>query len=210
MNPIINCASLITQIFFPTLPQPIFSPLFYSLLPLLILPNNPFLISGFVLNTCPNSNPFHHLFFMTLNLSPNLILKLTPQTATYFHHSFYSPHFSHFMKSSSTFVPMTLIAFDLFHWGTYRCEWKECCFDIFPDFQGFIRHVYFHTFHTKIKSIGSIIIKKDKLNPCMLDSSSRNMIPDLPERFHCGWEGCKVDWSICTIFNWFDGFFVLF
>ena len=35
-----------------------------------------------------------------------------------------------------------------------QCLWTECGHEIGDDFLELMRHVYFHAFHTKIKSIG--------------------------------------------------------
>ena len=57
---------------------------------------------------------------------------------------------------------------------------------------GYLRHVYFHIFHVKIKCIGALLIQKSETEGCSLDSQSRNLIPELPEQLQCRWEGCGV------------------
>ncbi|KAJ8316430.1 hypothetical protein KUTeg_006444, partial [Tegillarca granosa] len=56
----------------------------------------------------------------------------------------------------------------------------------------FHRHSYFHCFHIKIKNIGQLLIEKTKNQGCLLDTQSRNLIPELPERLQCGWKQCDT------------------
>lgn len=76
--------------------------------------------------------------------------------------------------------------------GGFECAWRECGHDTFPGFPEVMRHINFHAFHVKIKSQGMILILKNNLRGCMLDSASRNMIPELPDRLVCGWVHCQV------------------
>lgn len=63
-----------------------------------------------------------------------------------------------------------------------NCAWRLC--DFFtqdrPEFQ---RHVHFHSFHTKIKYKGELMIKETKVNPCFLDEGQRNIVPDVVDAF---------------------------
>ena len=55
------------------------------------------------------------------------------------------------------------------------------------------RHTLYHTFHTKLKSIAPLVKNAGKVTQCcMLDKSSVNVIPDLPEQLACGWNSCTV------------------
>lgn len=74
--------------------------------------------------------------------------------------------------------------------GCFNCKWRKCNVAVIGHISDFTRHVYFHTFHTKIKSTGSLLIQKLSLQPCKLDGQSCNLIPDLPERLQCGWIQC--------------------
>lgn len=77
------------------------------------------------------------------------------------------------------------------------CMWEECDnknseleYDSRPEL---LRHAWFHGYHTKIKCIGSNMLKRNlNLDQCAFDSSSRNLIPDLPQSLDCGWQGCGV------------------
>lgn len=76
--------------------------------------------------------------------------------------------------------------------GEVRCEWRNCNQVAQSDFKELARHVYFHGFHIKLKNFGMNITLKKKLMACAMCSDSRNIIPDLPESFHCGWKYCEV------------------
>lgn len=73
-----------------------------------------------------------------------------------------------------------------------HCHWRECSSDIDGEASCYLRHVYFHLFHVKIKSIGSLLLQKTGRQPCLYDIQSRNMIPELPECLQCGWQDCHV------------------
>ena len=63
----------------------------------------------------------------------------------------------------------------------------------------------FHGFHSKLKQIGSTVLrtfndnlkKKESVHPiqdtpkCNLDEQTRNEIPDLPIEFQCSWDKCQ-------------------
>lgn len=74
--------------------------------------------------------------------------------------------------------------------GCFNCKWQNCDVAVIGHISDFTRHVYFHTFHTKIKCIGNILIRTLGLHACTLDGQSCNLIPDLPERLQCGWFQC--------------------
>ena len=74
-----------------------------------------------------------------------------------------------------------------------ECFWRDCGFE--QNFQTFIelqRHVYFHAFHTRLKSIGASLSAKNDLPACQFDSANRNNLPELPDRLRCCWHGCDV------------------
>lgn len=73
-----------------------------------------------------------------------------------------------------------------------HCHWRECSSDIDGEASCYLRHVYFHLFHVKIKSVGSLLLQKTGRQPCLYDTQSRNMIPELPECLQCGWQDCHV------------------
>ncbi|XP_064611098.1 histone H4 transcription factor-like isoform X2 [Liolophura sinensis] len=76
--------------------------------------------------------------------------------------------------------------------GLFECKWRECGSHVSGQTTDFNRHVYFHAFHVKIKNVGTAVVEKSKLTPCQMDGQSRNLIPELPERLHCGWSMCEV------------------
>ncbi|GAB1598657.1 histone H4 transcription factor-like isoform X1 [Argonauta hians] len=74
--------------------------------------------------------------------------------------------------------------------GCFNCKWRNCDVAVIGHISDYTRHVFFHAFHTKIKCIGSMLVKNLELHACTLDSQSCNLIPDLPECLQCGWTHC--------------------
>jgi len=73
---------------------------------------------------------------------------------------------------------------------TFGCLWQGCGFETTNSGE-IIRHLNFHSFHTKIKSHASSILEETKINHCTLPRNQRNVLPQLPEcDFQCYWEGC--------------------
>jgi len=73
------------------------------------------------------------------------------------------------------------------------CHWRDCGHE--QSFQTLIevqRHVYFHAFHTRLKSIGASLSSKNGLPICQFDSSNRNNLQELPDHLKCSWHGCEV------------------
>lgn len=81
----------------------------------------------------------------------------------------------------------------------------ECDCLSFECVDTFKRHVRFHAFHTKLKQIGQNVLKtleekkKDSednndqqpVPKCNLEELTRNIIPELPLKFECGWSNCN-------------------
>ncbi|XP_050702214.1 histone H4 transcription factor-like [Eriocheir sinensis] len=80
----------------------------------------------------------------------------------------------------------------------YLCYWRECEFSCSAK-EEMDRHVYFHAFHTKIKSIGAVIME-ERDEKCILDSHGRNLIPEVPEPFQCLWDDCNVEFASAHTF----------
>ena len=63
-----------------------------------------------------------------------------------------------------------------------------------------VRHINFHSFHTKIKCHGLNMLTSHGLQPCLLDPAQRNIVPDLSELLQCDWLGCQLgshlDWEL--------------
>ncbi|XP_013378915.1 histone H4 transcription factor isoform X2 [Lingula anatina] len=73
-----------------------------------------------------------------------------------------------------------------------KCKWRECGYLAERDHFDYLRHTYFHCFHVKIKCFGmTMLLQSESKQGCMLDSATRNMIPELPERLQCGWKECE-------------------
>lgn len=75
----------------------------------------------------------------------------------------------------------------------YLCYWRECDFACTTK-EEMDRHVYFHAFHAKIKSVGALLLQEVN-EKCILDSSGRNVVPEIPEVFQCMWEDCTTKFA---------------
>ncbi|WAR05551.1 HINFP-like protein, partial [Mya arenaria] len=64
-----------------------------------------------------------------------------------------------------------------------RCHWRECRSEIDEEAVYYVRHLYFHLFHEKIKCVGTLLLAKTGRENCLFDTQSRNMVPELPESF---------------------------
>ena len=71
----------------------------------------------------------------------------------------------------------------------YCCLWRNCGYAS-PLKDEIVRHINFHTFHTKLKYHGSSIWKDTGIEPCNIGTHQRNVIPELSEPLVCQWEGC--------------------
>ena len=71
------------------------------------------------------------------------------------------------------------------------CLWAECGFEALSS-EEMVRHINFHSFHTKIKCHGLNMLTSHGLQPCVLDPSQRNIVPDLTDPFQCEWAGCEL------------------
>ena len=71
----------------------------------------------------------------------------------------------------------------------YCCLWRNCGY-VTQSKDEIIRHINFHTFHTKLKSHGATIWKETGIDPCTIGTNQRNVIPELNEPLVCQWEGC--------------------
>ena len=72
----------------------------------------------------------------------------------------------------------------------FGCLWAECGFECVNSAE-MVRHINFHSHHTKIKCHGLNMLASHGLQPCVLDPGQRNILPDLSEPFTCEWEGCE-------------------
>lgn len=82
----------------------------------------------------------------------------------------------------------------------YSCLWRDCEMKVTGHVTDFVRHVYFHSFHVKIKELGSQLVENLHLKGCQLDGQSHNLIPELPERLQCGWQHCETIMDIPEAF----------
>lgn len=81
----------------------------------------------------------------------------------------------------------------------FACSWRQCGWDSPIDAGDLIRHVFFHSFHTRIKLEGFKKQQEMNLSLCTLDNQSRNLIPE-NEPFLCEWKECGVEFNCPTLF----------
>jgi predicted RNA-binding Zn-ribbon protein involved in translation (DUF1610 family) len=96
----------------------------------------------------------------------------------------------HFVSHVSLHIPQLEVKLNKDETGVYVCLWQQCGFES-ADSNLITRHVNFHSYHTKVKCIGSNIMARSKLPICKFDHSKRNMVPDLPNAFECRWGTCE-------------------
>jgi hypothetical protein len=74
--------------------------------------------------------------------------------------------------------------------NTFGCLWQGCGYET-NNSGDMVRHLNFHSFHTKIKSHGSSVLRETGVQPCQIPEDQRNVLPQLPEcDFQCQWDGC--------------------
>nr|XP_013036863.2 histone H4 transcription factor-like isoform X2 [Anser cygnoides] len=77
----------------------------------------------------------------------------------------------------------------------YRCWWRNCEFGA-KDPRELITHVNFHSYHTKLKFVGSRLwALHHDLPACLLTSRSWHQLPQTSEEFVCNWENCNVTFN---------------
>ena len=87
---------------------------------------------------------------------------------------------------------------------SFGCLWQGCGFETISSHE-MVRHINFHSFHTKIKCHGHNMLELNKVPPCRLDSGQRNVLPDLAGKLKCEWAGCErgdEDWQVAQNFYW--------
>ncbi|XP_008331190.1 histone H4 transcription factor [Cynoglossus semilaevis] len=73
-----------------------------------------------------------------------------------------------------------------------NCLWKDCGFISLDCHDELRRHLFFHCYHTKLKSMGQQMLDaQPKLGRCSIGYHNRNIIPELPDNFICLWEDCQ-------------------
>lgn len=81
----------------------------------------------------------------------------------------------------------------------YSCQWESCDFET-PNGDEVTRHVNFHSYHTKVKFIGSLVCKREKLPECTYGGAGGNLVPDLPQPLQCLWNECPFTSNNPNIF----------
>ncbi|XP_067401311.1 histone H4 transcription factor-like [Emydura macquarii macquarii] len=77
----------------------------------------------------------------------------------------------------------------------YQCWWRNCEF-LATGPRELITHVHFHSYHTKLKFLGSQLrASQQDLPACSQNSHNQNQIPRISEMFVCHWENCDVTYN---------------
>ncbi|XP_033107140.1 histone H4 transcription factor-like [Anneissia japonica] len=99
-------------------------------------------------------------------------------------------HMLEFLPKGIT--PDNYMDFNIVIEGTveYHCLWRNCGY-ITNGPISLLRHLYFHAYHTKLKWWGHQERVKMGKALCQLDAQGGNLIPELPQSFQCGWQGCE-------------------
>ena len=87
---------------------------------------------------------------------------------------------------------------------SFACLWRGCGFETISSSE-MVKHINFHSFHTKIKCHGQNMLEENKVPTCRLEPSQRNVLPDLSGQLRCEWAGCElegVDWEMAQNFYW--------
>ncbi|EDO31783.1 predicted protein, partial [Nematostella vectensis] len=77
----------------------------------------------------------------------------------------------------------------------FECPWRECGWLNPKDTDELIRHFLFHVVHTRLKTTGRVRLESGKFNKCVLEAVSRNLVPDVPEKFLCEWMDCNLQFN---------------
>lgn len=84
---------------------------------------------------------------------------------------------------------------------TLKCDWDLCDFECVQH-EIFSRHVGFHVYMTKLKTIGEQLLQKKVLPPCINDSRRRNLIPNTDSKYVCNWKDCNYTFEMTQ--DYFD------
>lgn len=74
------------------------------------------------------------------------------------------------------------------------CGWESCDHvGDRVDHRAFVRHVFFHVYHAKLKSLGRASLTTRRLAPCSLGTHNQNNIGDVvpSQSYTCRWTGCE-------------------
>ncbi|KAK4470622.1 hypothetical protein MN116_006158 [Schistosoma mekongi] len=79
------------------------------------------------------------------------------------------------------------------------CNICNALLDI-TDIDGIERHSFFHSWVSRLKTIGKHVLELNDWPVCLSDPMSCNLIPELPTKFECGWEYCDFKTNDVSIF----------
>ncbi|KAM7180635.1 histone H4 transcription factor-like isoform 3-T4 [Macrochelys suwanniensis] len=77
----------------------------------------------------------------------------------------------------------------------YQCWWRNCEF-LATGPRELVTHVNFHSYHTKLKFLGSRLRASHQDWPaCSQNSHNQNQIPRISEMYVCHWENCDLTYN---------------
>lgn len=77
----------------------------------------------------------------------------------------------------------------------FKCDWDLCDFEC-DDLVIFKRHVGYHVYMTKLKTVGEQLLLKRPMPACLIPSRSRNLIPNTDARYVCMWQNCSYTFDM--------------
>lgn len=77
----------------------------------------------------------------------------------------------------------------------FKCEWDLCDAE-YDNFVVFQRHVGFHVYMTRLKTVGEQLLYKRPMPPCLNPSRSRNLIPSTDSKYVCMWKDCSYTFDM--------------
>ncbi|GAB0092778.1 histone H4 transcription factor [Sergentomyia squamirostris] len=83
----------------------------------------------------------------------------------------------------------------------FKCLWDLCKFTT-EDRDSWTRHVRYHTYHSKLKTIGDSLRHQINFPRCARDSTNRNIIPETPFDYICEWDECG--WKTNSVLDYFN------
>lgn len=76
-----------------------------------------------------------------------------------------------------------------------KCDWDLCGFECDDSIQ-YKRHVGYHVYMTKLKTVGEQLLLKKPMPACLIPSRSRNLIPNTDGRYVCMWLDCSYTFDM--------------
>lgn len=92
-----------------------------------------------------------------------------------------------FLDHMSSHIPELELKIFENNTATYVCGWKNCPYETSLTTE-ITWHIYYHSYHQKLKSIGYNFKQRNKLTQCLRETDWSNM--ELPPTLICQWDDC--------------------